>query len=268
MRDRNTIHKIYSGSAKLLPTSTLSQSQLRSSTITPSFKKQGLDRICGSATPLHGYSASSLDRIYHSPPRLLGISTVSGERPLHATTLLTTSTATLAPNSAAATTTHEQGQQHLNTTSQRYGRNGHGSSEGGELRHHQQLQRRYFLPVVTPIDGDRAAAWNRGFFKHQRRRNKPEDKGGGIGIHGGDSIVVQPPPSRFLSLAPFFSADDGMVWSAKARRGGKGSSAPAAPWSSIASAVVHLLPPVSKPVLPFPLAFCVRVFVYRLGLCI
>ncbi|MED6223123.1 hypothetical protein PIB30_070945 [Stylosanthes scabra] len=38
MRDRNTIHKIYSGSAKLLPTSTLSQLQLRSSTITPSFK--------------------------------------------------------------------------------------------------------------------------------------------------------------------------------------------------------------------------------------
>ncbi|MED6225222.1 hypothetical protein PIB30_091577 [Stylosanthes scabra] len=46
------------------------------------------------------------------------------------------------------------------------------------------------------------------------------------------------------------------------------ASAPAAPWPSIAGAVVHLLPPVSKPVLPFPLAFCVRVFVYRLGWCI
>ncbi|MED6132340.1 hypothetical protein PIB30_018178 [Stylosanthes scabra] len=34
MKDRNTIHKIYSGSAQLLPTSTLSQSQLRSSTNT------------------------------------------------------------------------------------------------------------------------------------------------------------------------------------------------------------------------------------------
>ncbi|MED6151173.1 hypothetical protein PIB30_079819 [Stylosanthes scabra] len=84
---------------------------------------------------------------------------------------------------------------------------------------------------VTPIDGDRAAAWNRGFFKHQRRQNKPEHKGGGIGIHGGDSIVVQPPPSRFLSLAPFFSVVDGMVWSAKARRGGKGCSGTAPPSS-------------------------------------
>ncbi|MED6117039.1 hypothetical protein PIB30_106036, partial [Stylosanthes scabra] len=112
-----------------------------------------------------------------------------------------------------------------------YGRNGHGSSEDGELQHHQQQQRRYFLPVVTPIDGDRATAWNRGFFKHQQRRNKPEHKGGGIGIHGGDSIVVQPPPSWFLSLNPFFSAVDGMVWSAKARRGGKGCSGTAPPSS-------------------------------------
>ncbi|MED6120825.1 hypothetical protein PIB30_024545 [Stylosanthes scabra] len=34
MKDRDTIHKIYSGLAQLFPTSTLSQSQLRSSTIT------------------------------------------------------------------------------------------------------------------------------------------------------------------------------------------------------------------------------------------
>ncbi|MED6137835.1 hypothetical protein PIB30_068783 [Stylosanthes scabra] len=38
MKDRNTIHKIYSGSAQSLPTSTLSQSRLRSSTKPPSFK--------------------------------------------------------------------------------------------------------------------------------------------------------------------------------------------------------------------------------------
>ncbi|MED6169771.1 hypothetical protein PIB30_024428 [Stylosanthes scabra] len=29
-------------------------------------------------------------------------------------------------------------------------------------------------------------AWNRGSFKHQRWRSKPEDRGGGIGTHGRD----------------------------------------------------------------------------------
>ncbi|MED6212522.1 hypothetical protein PIB30_084212 [Stylosanthes scabra] len=40
----------------------------------PSCEKQGLDRICGSTTPLHGYSASGLNRICGSTIPLHGYS--------------------------------------------------------------------------------------------------------------------------------------------------------------------------------------------------
>ncbi|MED6129440.1 hypothetical protein PIB30_107946, partial [Stylosanthes scabra] len=159
---------------------------------------------------------------------------------------------------------------------ERYGRNGHGNSEDGELRHHQQWQRRYFLPLVTPIDGDRAVAWNRGFFKHQRRHRNPRRRQ----HHGPTTTVAVPLSCSVLQRRRW----DGVVSEGKARWQGMQrhsssllvshsllsvslsfsisislfvlASSSAAPWPSIAGAVIHLLPPVSKPVIPFPLAFC------------
>ncbi|MED6137718.1 hypothetical protein PIB30_067543 [Stylosanthes scabra] len=141
---------------------------------------------------------------------------------------------------------------------------------------------------VTPINGDRAAASNRGFFKHQRRHRNPRRR-----QHRGPTTTVAVPLSCSVLQHRRW---DGVVSEGMARWQGMQrhsssllvshsllsvslsfsisislfvlASSPAAPWPSIAGAVVHLLPPVSKPVIPFPLAFCVRVFVYRLGLCI